>query len=391
MFLRKGSPFLQVRFKALPGFGDTSELTTKTTNEDLAERMEALIKDIADRAIIVPEWRVLLDKLKAKELDLPTLYQNRDNLAELIHRGNDPSFVDLLVRLLETDKDYMCLRYAEVLRRRTPADRRLSWYTAKNITDLCLNFEKGIGTKGGQPIKRNSVRRGPLRVISKILTAELGKTQRRVIFENVNFKAEDDSRKIHLTTGELKSLLSFMTPEAQLVVRFAVETGADRGVILGKWVIDKTTGKNRWIPGLRKRDFEIEIDEEGEFVGSVWLEDRKTAKRSRRVAICGDLAKDCAERLFTRLSADPLIDIRYSQWDNIWRRARKKANLTHVRFKDLRHTFLGLAERSGASLATIKVAAGHSRIEQTSQYIDQKAAWSLENARKVADLLGKTG
>ena len=60
-FKRKDSPYWQIRKYNLPGYGDTGAISTKSKDKNIALRMESLLVDIANKAIIDSSWYMLLD------------------------------------------------------------------------------------------------------------------------------------------------------------------------------------------------------------------------------------------------------------------------------------------------------------------------------------------
>jgi hypothetical protein len=83
-----------------------------------------------------------------------------------------------------------------------PAGERLGYIrNARNIMSLCGRREK-------EGIKRNSVRRRLLRVISKLLRHYYGNSERNGVFADVDVPAEDDRRRVSISPDEVKRLLA---------------------------------------------------------------------------------------------------------------------------------------------------------------------------------------
>jgi integrase len=57
-----------------------------------------------------------------------------------------------------------------------------------------------------------------------------------------------------------------------------------------------------------------------------------------------------------------------TNFEKRWRAATKAAGLIDFRFHDLRHTFASWARQSGADIADVKDALGHSDISMTMRY-----------------------
>ena len=86
------------------------------------------------------------------------------------------------------------------------------------------------------------------------------------------------------------------------------------------------------------------------------------------------------ERPRTPLNTD---QVRY--W---FEKAREKAGLDHVRWKDLRRTWAVNADKAGLNLGQMKSGLGHARSETTVGYTNRQVTLGLEEARRVARQLG---
>ena len=215
----------------------------------------------------------------------------------------------------------MLLRYA-------PTSMRLGELNAKSITSLCVKAEQD-----GR--MRNSVRRTLHRAISMLLRFHLGNAERNRLFADVQFPGENDTREVFLTTDEIVRLIAACketsSSEFATLIRVALQTSADRGVLLR----GKNMGKK--LRGLRVRDITILRDERiGTYRGEIHLHDTKTTARSRSVPITDSLCRELLVLCKSKKPDDPVFSIAYNQLDFLWKRARKKAGLEHVRFKDLR-------------------------------------------------------
>ncbi len=174
-----------------------------------------------------------------------------------------------------------------------------------------------------------------LRAISLLLRHYLGEAERNRIFAEVAFPAEDDTREVHLSPGEIRRLLSACASlgydELAVVVRLALQTSADRGVLLS----GRHGGKEH--RGLRVRDLRIWQDHEsGTYTGEVHLRDSKTEGRSRSVPLTDGLCRELLALSKGKRPDDAVFSTSYLGLDLPWKRVRKAAALEHVRFKDLR-------------------------------------------------------
>lgn len=76
-YKRPGSQNYQIRRRNLIGFGDTGVVATGTRDKRVAQRMEAVLDEIAHQALLEPRWRAVLDALKAKKLHTRTSFSRR--------------------------------------------------------------------------------------------------------------------------------------------------------------------------------------------------------------------------------------------------------------------------------------------------------------------------
>jgi len=359
------SPYWWVRVR-LPGLGRTRPLNTKVRNKRTAQTMERMVHELAERSLTDLVLKEILDKLLAGELALPEVF-SAYNFGRLDKLSSADSLVRDAIRSLErSTKDRHLLMGAKELADRTPRGARISWLTPRHIMRICEESEQ-------EGRKRNSVRRRLLRAISHILRRELGNAARNLIMDDVIFPAEDDSRKVHLKPPEIIRLLGACEGEFRAFVMTAILTGADRGVLCN----------------LKRRDIEL-WDEDGLWSGTIYLEDRKSESRSRTVSIGHELALSLYEVARLRMPAAPVFKLKYSQVDYLWQTARSKAELEHVRFKDLRHTFAVLCHTAGIDLNTVKAGMGHQRLSTTTRYTDHDIAFSTEHAQAIGNLL-RTG
>ena len=115
---------------------------------------------------------------------------------------------------------------------------------------------RAANERAPQGCKRNSVRRYMHRATSLLLRHHLGRAERDRIFADVDFPAEDDTREIHLSPLEIQRLLSACDElgygELGVAIRLALQTSADRGVLLAGG-----HGSRRRHRGLLVRDLRI--------------------------------------------------------------------------------------------------------------------------------------
>ena len=69
-------------------------------------------------------------------------------------------------------------------------------------------------------------------------------------------------------------------------------------------------------------------------------------------------------------------------------KAREKAGLEHVRFKDLRRTWAVNADEAGLNLGQMKSGLGHGLDETTVRYTNRQVTLELEAAERVARQMG---
>jgi hypothetical protein len=124
----------------------------------------------------------------------------------------------------------------------------------------------------GEGRKRNTVRRQLLRAISHLLRHCAGNAEGNRIFDDdVNFPAEDDTREVYLAPHDIKRLLDDCEtkgyPELAVVIRVAIQTSADRGVLLaGELNKDRDPAR-----GLLVRDLRIhKVHDTGLYEGEVF-------------------------------------------------------------------------------------------------------------------------
>jgi integrase len=381
-YKRPGSPFYQIRRRSLQGYGDTGVLTTKTEKKRIARRMEDLLEEIAERALLEPKWADLLDAVcEERTVKLPELLQakNEGRLEALCRQLHDP----LLHEAIETYREEgRVTRQTENglswLEDNTPSSMRLSDLDAQTIMGLLRDAEK-------EGRKRNSVRRYQMRAISLVLRHHLGDAERDRVFSGVTFEPEDDTREVHLLPKEIRGLLDAchqigrpLYEELAVVIRLALQTSADRGVLLAG---SRPDGEAR---GLLVRDVRIYHDQDtGEYSGEVFLHDQKTKERSRAVPLTDSLARELLALANNKGPDEPVFEMSYNQLDYRWQKVRAMADLEHVRFKDLRAQTAQYGEMAGVDQTTLKETMGHSDESMTRRYQQRSASMSQEQARAL--------
>ena len=378
-YKRKESPYYMIRRRRLSGYGDTGVISTRCTQKKLARDMERALEDVAQKALFDSTYYVLLDAVcKDHSVSLAELLKakNLGKLESLKQSLNDPLITEVAAAFEEVEKIDRTVRMGlRMLLRYAPATTRTRDLTGKYITDLCIQAERD-----GR--KRNSVHRMMLRAISLLLRFQLGNAERDRIFAEVNYSKEDDTREIHLAPEEIGRLLqaceAIGSHELAVVIRMALQTSADRGVLLAGKSANKQTR------GLLRRDVNIYKDNQANtYTGEVFLYDNKTNHRSRTVPLTDSL---CREMLLLGHNKDldePMFSISYQALDNLWQRVRKEAGLEHVRFKDLRAQTAIYGEEAGVPQTVLQRVMGHSDEAMTRRYQQRSAVLSSLQAEAI--------
>ena len=378
-YKRERSPYYYVRRRNLIGYGDTGRLSSKATSKRIARDMERLLDEIAQHALLDPTWYDLLDAVcRHRTLSLAQLLRaKRTGTLEALKRTlHDPTIDEAVAAFTEAAPPKKAVRAGlDQLLRLTPTGARLSYLDGRTITEMCHRAER-------EGRKRNSVRRYLLRAISLLLRHHTGRAERDRIFADVNFPAVDDTREIHLTPLEISRLLQASRdtgcPELATIIRMALLTSADRGVLLS----EEHEGKAH--RGLLVRDLRIWQDHAtGTFTGEVFLQDSKTDHRSRSVPITDNLCRELLPLVKMKGPDEPVFDLSYGQLDYVWKRTRKAAGLSHVRFKDLRAQISIYGEEAGVPLTVLARSMGHRDEKMTRRYQQRAAALSGEQAEAI--------
>ena len=158
-------------------------------------------------------------------------------------------------------------------------------------------------------------------------------------------------------------------------------TSADRGTLLKGRKVD---GKSK---GLRKSDIKIWSEPDGSYSGTIYIEDTKSAKRSRTVPITDSLCRELLYLCHGKKENDTVFDMEYSQLDFPWKQVRKEAALTGIRFKDLRAQTSIAGEKAGVPLTVVQKTMGHKDEKMTRRYQKREVSMSAEQAKAIEDQL----
>ena len=353
--------------------------------------MEDLLRKIAEAGLENPAWYDLIDALIADEITLPDLLRakNEDRLHELRRELAEPLLENAIAEYRVTGPNYDTENGLRVLRemveREFGLDARLSVLrSGKNITKLCARAKREGGRNNG-PMAHNSVRRTILLSASKLLRFHVGNAERNRIFADVDFPREQDTRDVWLSGTGIRKLLDSCEPWFMPFVLIALSTGADRSPLLRMTV----------------RDVTINEDEtSGVYSGKAYLRDTKTEARPRSVPLVDPVCRALMPHLEgkspdnpvfdgppddTKERSDPLTAAQVRYW---FEKARKKAGMDHLRFKDLRRTWAVNADEAGLSLGQLKGGLGHSEDETTVRYTHRQLALEHEAAVRVAQQMG---
>lgn len=383
-FKRKESPFYQIRKWNLHGYGDSTAISTGVTSKKVARDMERCLEEIAQMGLFDASWHKLLDAVcKEKTISLTDLLaaRNRGNLGMLKETLCDPLLKEAVADFRPIKKGNRPVQVGlDQLLYYAPKGAKLSLLRdGRKITELCV----AAANDPENPRKRNSVHRYLLRSISHLLRHYLGNTDRNRIFEDVCFSKVDDTREVFLSPEEFARLLDCCEElgyhELAVLIRVAVQTSADRGVLLAGETYNDSPAR-----GLLKRDVTIrQNNKTGEYVGELHLHDSKTAGRDRFVVITDELCRELLVLGQDKGGDDPIFNIAYMDLDFMWTRTWEEAKLEHVRFKDLRAQFSIYAEKAGIHLSTVVKAMGHDSEAMTRRYQRHNAVMSPDQAASI--------
>ncbi len=397
-FKKAGSSNYYIR-RQLVGFGDSGTLSTRVKSLRLAQRMERMLVEIAEKALLEERYTLLLEAVRPRgkgqsgALTLPDLLKayTAGRLPDLLLSITDPTLeeaVDAFLRSVpnRTGSDRRVRRGMRYLlemapRRYQGRPTTLAWLRdGRRITELAARFYEAGHT-------RNSVQVCLVSPISLLLRHHWGEAERDRVFRDVRWRWEDDTRTVKLTPADTQRLLaacrfdylSATRPrrsdpaELRMVVLLALATGGDRTPIAR----------------LRRRDVTLYDDEDGLWATVFYL-DTKTRTRSRTAVIGPSVTLELLPYLSDKEEGGRLFTLSPKQMTYYFSVARDRAGLPGVRMKDLRHQFAIAADEAGLSQATIQGAMGHQRVSTTRRYMRYEAVMTPGEASQVAQALGLT-
>ena len=394
-FKRKGRDHFYIQLFNIPGFGNTSQFNTKTSDKRRAQQMEAALREVIERSYTDESWLDVIHALhrhpstgaaaRISIIDISRAYRER-TLHDLKLSLSDPEIGDAIEEMKRRNSDEQVGYGLDLLAKSIPASTRGNptkltlLRSGQYITKLCMDIE-------ATGLSRNYIRRGVLNAISKLLTFYWGKSIRDQIFSDVNFYKKNDARDVYCTPTEIVSLLdkcSEFAREVSIVhphvaylpamIAHALLTSADRNVIL------KTVA----------RDVSLIYSQQTEsYSGTIFLDDKKTTYRQRTIPIADYFGQLLAPHVQGKEPGDRIYPVTAEQLRYWFNKARDAAGLNHLRFKDLRHQTAIYAERSGMSYAKVKVLLGHASRDMTARYlahqcvIEQKEIEALANEMEL--------
>ena len=384
-FKRKNSPYWQIRKYNLPGYGDSGAISTKSKSKSVAARMEALLEDIANKAVVDATWHPLLDAICNHEITLLKVLKenNRGALERLRMSLVDPPISDAIkaLRLNQSVSPNVNLGLKKI--DEFAGKEMMSTLTTSRVIALIHQYMDAYGVLQNTAVQK--IKMG----VSALLTFHYGMTEKDAIMRGVKFKHQDDTREVHISSRDITKLLQAChdagREEIAVLVQVALITSADRGVLL------RGKEQGRTYRGLLKKDIDIVQDTEtGMLEGTVILRDGKTANRTRTVrlphSLCQSLMIMCADKG----PNDPVFKIKYQSFRDPWAKVRKAAGLWDeengyaFRFKDLRAQTAIYAERLGIEQSKIQRTLGHSNESMTRRYQRTKAAMSQNEIENLS-------
>lgn len=384
-FKRDRSPYWQIE-RNLPGYGFTGRISTRVRDQGIAKRMEAMLEDLASKALVDPAWYPLLDAIcKEHTVSLADALRARSTgrLLNLRRTLTDPLIseaVESYRAASQYDKPvWIGLDYLA----RSMGGARLGEISARRITELCVQYE-------GTGVKRNTVRRQLHRAISLLLRFHLGNAERDAIFSEVRYAGEDDTREVYLSASDIRRLLDSCEQmgyrELGVIIRLALATSADRSVLLAG-PAHNSAQSGRVYRGLLLKDIQIFKGVDDRMRGVVFLEDHKTDTRSRSVPITDAMCRLLLPYLQGLAPDDPVFETTYMGLDYPWRQVRQHADLMHIRFKDLRAQTAIHSEEAGIPATVAQRTLGHSSPAMTRRYLQRAVTMTAEQAERLNNSL----
>jgi len=240
---RPRSPYWQLQVRGLKSVPYVIRKSAGVKSKTIARQIEQVIRRVDEMAIVKPAYTALLDAIQAGDLDPAKLLQMHQlgRLNDLLRDVTSPPLDDVFDSFLATRSDRQAAYGISWVRSLLPTTATLSdLCNPRTITDLMHRIEQGEAT--GRPMKRNSVRRQAYRAVSLLLRQQLGNAERNRIMADVQFPAEDDRRRVNVSIQEFGRLLDeavefskhlgLLHGELAVIIKMAVLTSADRGVLV---------------------------------------------------------------------------------------------------------------------------------------------------------------
>ena len=387
-FKRKESPYFQIRKYNLPGYGDTGALSTKTTNREVAIRMESMLVDIANNALIDSTWYALLNGICKHEIDLATVLRakNQGRLDDYRMSLTDPLIADIAKQLrgsrpIDSAVSLGLKRVTEFM-----GSSRMSTLTTESVTAMIYQYMEVHG------VKQNTARQKIKRASAALLEFYYGHAKRDAVIKAVKVKSQDDTREVRISPADIAKVLQACHDlgrvEIAVLVQVALITSADKGVLLH----GKERGKV--YRGVLKRDITIEQDAGTSLIdGTVILHDKKTSHRTRTVRLPHSICQQLLVMCSGKNPNDPVFKVKYQSFKDVWNKIRKKAGLWDEEngyaftLKDLRAQTAIYAEQVGIEQSKIQKTLGHSNETMTRRYQRTKAAMSQDDIEKMNEAM----
>jgi integrase len=161
---------------------------------------------------------------------------------------------------------------------------------------------------------------------------------------------EDAKRVRYLTEDEELSLLAHCPPYLKRIVRFALQTGARKGEILGaKWSDVDIKGAVLTVPGSQAKGGR----------------NRHIHLNAVALSILNELPRSMNREAYVFGSG---MDKLPTTFERHWRQALSEAGLRDFHFHDLRHTYASRLVMAGVDLAVLRELLGHRDFEMTLRY-----------------------
>ena len=174
-FKRKDSPYWQIRKYNLSGYGDTGAISTKSTDKNIALRMESLLVDIASKALIDSSWYMLLDGICKHEIDIARVLRakNQRGLDKLRKSLIDPLISEAIQNLRSSQPVDFGANLGLKRIEEFAGSERVSDLTTKRITSLIYKYMEVYKVKQNTAVKK--IKRGA----SVLLIFQYGQSRKR--------------------------------------------------------------------------------------------------------------------------------------------------------------------------------------------------------------------